>query len=472
MRSTGFLNSLMLLSLGLYLILNAGFMVLRLPPTGTAAIPIGEIFLIIYLMRVAWSGTIPAFFGLDVATPFLLWWLITMPRAFFDAAQSGMWALRDATSAIESLFVLVGFYFSRQPASMHAVFRWLWAIIAIGALYALTYPFGDLLQHLSPTIEAAAGYTTTVLFQYNTASVLLLLASLALLTRPRVDAVAYVAACFLILFAVAVFQARTAYLQVIALFLMLALYNRPAFGRLGAAILIGMVSLAVLGSLGGIELTGRLGEKISFDFLIRHFTSITGEPAPGVEGAAGGIDLRLGWWATIWRKLTADPFSLLFGLGYGTPLTDFVATQNAIVREPHNSLVSVVARLGLVGGVVFLWLQYAVLREWQRAFVLSKRLGLRIQQRQLLIILAYFVLIWCTAVGEDALEKPYNAIPYYFLLGVAIGYRRHLARLVALAQGLPHARGRGHVPQLSVDPGGTLVGGGRSDLYVAPRTSQ
>ena len=69
----------------------------------------------------------------------------------------------------------------------------------------------------------------------------------------------------------------------------------------------------------GLQIEGRLGQPVSLQFLINHFMSIGGVSAEGVEGAAGGVIQRLGWWTQLYQRWTSSIGSFLFGLGYGFP---------------------------------------------------------------------------------------------------------------------------------------------------------
>ena len=65
---------------------------------------------------------------------------------------------------------------------------------------------------------------------------------------------------------------------------------------------------------------------------IRTYAAIFGIEGEGVVGPARGVPQRLDWWASIWQTLSADPLTLLFGMGYGRPLIDFAAFQISFSR--------------------------------------------------------------------------------------------------------------------------------------------
>src|SRR5258708_27697039 len=97
-----------------YLILSYPFMQLRVPPAGFG-VPLGELLLIIVLL----SSNIPKILVRMGATvvlfPFAVWWIWTLARLVLDGAEDGFWAFRDATQAVESLYILAGFTLAGPP---------------------------------------------------------------------------------------------------------------------------------------------------------------------------------------------------------------------------------------------------------------------------------------------------------------------------------------------------------------------
>jgi len=188
-------------------------------------------------------------------------------------------------------------------------------------------------------------------------------------------------------------------------------------------------------SLFEIRFSGRLSSEMSFDFLFNHVMAIFGiseKSHGGVAEAASGVSLRLGWWLRLYSELTSDVATLLTGLGFGIPLTDFRDNLGITAREPHNSLISVVARLGLVGGAAWLWLQAEFFRAGLRAYRECNAGGRLVEGRLVLLIVAFAVLTLASCFGEDTMEKPFNAIPFYLLWGAALRIahnQRHAANV-------------------------------------------
>ncbi len=427
-------SSMLFLMIGLYLILNYGFMLVRFPPVANSGIPIGEIALLLSLAIINYATILPRLAATVVLAPFLLWWTFGLGRALAAVPEHGLWALRDATHVIESLFLIVGFAVGFSSSSLERFFRWLPMILVAGVLYSLTAPLESLLLPLSPTIVAAGGFETPVFFNYVTSGTLLILAvAYLLIFNGRSSLRTDVLLACLSIYTVVTFEARTIYLQFIGAALLLMAYRRELVGKWVVGFLMLLAAIAAL-PLTGIEIMGRFGEPISLQFYANHFLSIFGVHGEGVESAAGGFDQRIGWWLDLYRRWTSSIGHFLFGLGYGFPLIDFVAygpgysAEGQIAREPHNSYVSILARIGLIGFFAFVWMHILLLGAWRRAYALATRMRWRAGQNRLLFLMVFFILAWVAAIGEDAFEKPFIAIPYYFFWGIVLNMSYRLSK--------------------------------------------
>jgi len=186
-----------------------------------------------------------------------------------------------------------------------------------------------------------------------------------------------------------------------------------------------------------LRITGRLSSEISIDFFVDHILSIVGISSgehAGVAEAAEGVSLRMGWWMRLYDLLTSDAVTLMTGLGFGVPLTDFRDQFGVVAREPHNSTISVVARLGLFGIIAWTWMQAELFRVGIRAYRECRRLSLK-EADFLLLVMGFAVLMLASCLGEDSMEKPYNAIPYYAFWGYALRIAYELRREPAALAG-------------------------------------
>ena len=415
-------NLVVLITVWLYLLLNWGFMQLRIPPVAGGGLPVGEIVLLMYLVTINYTGVLGRLSLTIPMLPFAVWWLFGVGRALFDFSQHGTWALRDAAHVLESLFLLVGFVFAGQPKSFDRFFDWLPKMLVVCVLYGMLYPLRDQLWNLSPTIMSGSGYPAPIFFSMANTSQMLFMAAIYLILFHSNRLLANVVAVMIIGYTVAVFQARTLYLILFAIFAFLAFYRRSTVGNLGILAVLSAFLLALI-TLVGLHFQGRLGATFSAEFLVAHFLAIFGICDPSFQGvcsAAEGVDQRIQWWTKIYNSMIGDPFSLLLGLGYGLPLTDFHGSTGAQVREPHNSYITVVARTGIIGAVCWAAMMLSLLQRWHRTFIHCRRLDWREGENRLMVLMVFFICTWVLALGEDGFEKPYNIIPFYFFWGVIL----------------------------------------------------
>jgi hypothetical protein len=410
-----------------YIVLNDGFMVLLI-----GGLPVAEIALgLIALTFVLEIRHVPRFIQVAPIGALLVWWGLGASQAILGFGEYGQWALRDATNVIESLFLWAGFVIASHPKFRDQFGYWLRTLLVVIIAYHLLYPFKEALIRLSPTVTAPAGYPTYIFFKYNSGSLGLLTAAVwVLVDRIKLFRIPpWALAGFFIVFSIALFQMRTTYLQIVALMIAFAFLQPRTVMQMSGGMAIGLLALVVMVS-SGVEITGRLGAKLSVGFFWDHIAAIWGDKGGSAEvaGAAAGVGQRLKWWTDIWNDVTSSIQTLFFGLGYGFPLTSFKYFDGQIVREPHNSVVSVFARLGLTGLTAFLWMQTALFVVWYRTYRQMRATGETEWANTLLILGTFFVMVWIGSLGEDAFEKPFNTMPYYLFWGVVLQVRaRQLA---------------------------------------------
>jgi O-antigen ligase len=422
----GWLRKAVLWMVGAYLILNIGFEMLRIPPVGPG-VPVGELVLVVCLCVIGSRALLPMMAKEVWLLPVLGWWGLTLSRALVDAKGAGIWAFRDASQAIESLYLIVGFWFASSEISLQYFFRWLRRLLVVAIFYGLLYPVSGTLQNFSPKIAGLGTGTTPILFSMLNAPLMLVWGACWLLierTGKRSGMGRDLLAGFLIAFSMAFGQSRTGYLEVIMLGGLLFLTKRKTAAKWGATLLLGGLIIGAV-SISGISVKGRLGQKVSLDFIGQHLESISGSGAEDVQSEAAGVSLRIGWWRHIFAELESSPRKMIFGLGYGMPLTSF-ESKSAVTREPHNSYISVIGRLGIAGMAMWSLMQIALYASWWRSFRLCGRMQWTSDQTNLLLLLVFCAMTLVVGVGETAMEVPFYAIPYYFFFGVTLRYGKHL----------------------------------------------
>jgi O-antigen ligase len=423
-------NNVLLVTVLLYLLFNWGFMQLRIPPVVGGGLPLGEIVLLLALLTINYTRVLGRLSLTVALVPLVVWWSFGVGRAMFDFSVHGTWALRDAAHVLESLFLLVGFVFAGDFRSFERFFDWLPKLLVVAVLYGLMYPIRVEIWQLSPTITSGTGFDVPIFGSMATTSYLMIVAAIYLIVFHSNRSLANLAAVIIIGFTVAAFQARTLYLTLIAVFGFLVLYRRSSLGNIGAVVFLAGFLLGLI-SLIGLQFEGRLGANFSVDFLVAHFMAIFGVCDSSIESvcsAAEGVGQRLEWWTAIFQSMAQDPFSLLLGLGYGVPLTDFYGSDGAAVREPHNSYITVIARTGIVGAVCWTLILASLIRRWHITFVTCHVLGWKEGENRLMVLMVFFICVWVLAIGEDGFEKPYNIIPFYFFWGIVLRFSLLLDR--------------------------------------------
>lgn len=417
-------NQILLGLVALLVLLNYGFMQIRFP----LGIPIAEMGLIFSLVSINHLKVLPRFLKIGFALPIILWWVVGIAHILWDAGHYGFWAIRDGSHVIESLFLYVGFTFARNQKAMHWALRALPVFFIVVALYAMTYPLRDWLMPLSPSLSGTSGQPAPLLFMYtNTAMILIAGAAYFMnsyLNDSQKRSLAIAGA--MITLALLLFPSRTIVLQILAFIIYFAFRLRgPQLKSLLTALAI-PVCLLVLVSTLGISVNGRFGTE----FTPRDYINLVLEIIPGFSGGDGqmfssGTEGRLIWWTGLLKQITASPQSFMLGLGYGMPLIDFGVSGGVFVREPHNDLLSILARGGMVMLVLFIWFQT---RALMRLGQLVRYYNGNARYSSFVTGLLFIIIgTLVTALGEAPFIMAFLAVPYYFVMGLLI--RLYLLRV-------------------------------------------
>jgi hypothetical protein len=359
--------------------------------------------------------------------PFAIWWIFCIGAALSAVPEYGLWALRDASQALDSLFLIVGFNYAQNRDNLNRFLKWLPWLIGVAAVNTLiSYSFQKEVEAISPQLITEHGQTIPLFGSFELGVTVLIWAAMYLVIAARSQGpsvIRVLLAGVLVCYAIVMFQMRTTYLQLFCMIMLLIALRRNTAVQMLSFVPILLIVVGAI-SLLGLKVSGRIGGEISLSFFANHIAAIFGvtdRSDDAVTAAASGVDQRLEWWAALYEKVTADPATMLTGLGFGFPLVPFANTAGIQVREPHNSLISVVSRSGLIGLTAFFWMQLELFRSALRSFQASRQMvHWREWQNWLLVFFAFFLLVLAGAGGEDVMEKPYYAIPYYFLWGVVL----------------------------------------------------
>jgi hypothetical protein len=196
-------------------------------------------------------------------------------------------------------------------------------------------------------------------------------------------------------------------------------------GRLGRVFgIFGCVTavliIAALIDLKLPPIAGRGGELSARGTIARMAGAISPQLAADVGGGRensqfyyGTVYWRKHWWAAIRNEVFKDTKTEIFGLGYGYPLAHLAGreVEKQGTRSPHSVFYFTLAYSGFVGVAIFFWLEISVVWLLWRVYKVSgETFGL---------MFAIYTIIG--AFFGNVLETPQSGIPFYLLLGMAMG---------------------------------------------------
>ena len=162
------------------------------------------------------------------------------------------------------------------------------------------------------------------------------------------------------------------------------------------------------------------GRPQTLQQMIENLFSVFGESSdPGLEGTK---QFRLAWWGEI-VDYTVFGEHFWTGKGFGVNLADddgFQTTADGSLRAPHNSHLTVLARMGVPGFVLWLLLQGAFGIGLLRATLAHRRAG----ETRLFVIGASILVYWVTMMVDTSfdpyLEGPQGGIWFWSLFGLGL----------------------------------------------------
>ncbi len=234
---------------------------------------------------------------------------IVLLRLIVDIPSFGLLAVRDALFAFE-LWVLLPAIAMGVMLGERRLNRYLFWLFSITTAWFLLYPWRDVIVSISPVV----GIQRPVpLFAFTTAEFLSVPAFFWFLWNRRgmIGVIGAVAALFILLLD----QSRGAYLAFLGSVIVLYLLQPGGVKRWGRVMLAGAVVGVVL-LLFGSSLTGRLGEPVGIDTVVKQMQTLAGEEGPG----AGSFQHRLTAWPMVIRQVLSEPLGPVVGLGLGPDL--------------------------------------------------------------------------------------------------------------------------------------------------------
>lgn len=402
-----------------YLTGNRGFAQLHVPNVpllpGEAALLLGGLFT---FWISAHTKTVPLKRdSLNVLV--LLWVLVATARLPLDVRTHGFMAVRDYAMVYYAAFFFLGQAWAADEPSR----RWLMACLVGGlALCAPFFAAFDNAQAFFLT-QATIGGIPLVYVKSDVAGGFMAGASLWFAGRfAHRREVRWLIGSAVALVGVGISNSRAALIAlIVGIAWLLVLRAWGALRVIGTYLLIGFSVLLIHAAATSHPLAEtplyRLYESVASVFDVR------GEARVTVESLADKPDnnqFRIVWWRTVIAETWEGGKWL--GLGFGADLAEeFLrnyygdADQEFVARSPHNFLLSVFARTGLIGLLGFLGVVAAMARRTWRA----GHKDVSHDETVPLWILAWTILT--SACFGVVLEGPMAATVFWLALGLANG---------------------------------------------------
>jgi O-antigen ligase len=211
----------------------------------------------------------------------------------------------------------------------------------------------------------------------------------------------------------------------VSLMVIVALTLRPermyALGFAGVTLIVLLVVLDPQ-----IPIPVRSDRTVSFAQVLDNIRSIGNDE----EDVGGTKQWRLKWWNQILGYTVYGDY-FWTGKGYGINLaTSDRMAADASLRSPHNSHLTLLARSGVPGFLLWALLQIAWLAAMLRSFARARVLRLYWWSSLFAWLVAYWAAFMTNAAFDVALEGPMLAIPFWTVFGLGwggtIAFHRHV----------------------------------------------
>lgn len=166
--------------------------------------------------------------------------------------------------------------------------------------------------------------------------------------------------------------------------------------------------------------------QLSISQLSANVVSIFSNDTADKGHVQGTKEWRLEWWSEIIDYTFQGPY-FWTGKGFGMNLADsdgFQTSADHALRSPHNSHMTVLARMGVPG--LILWILFQLSFAWSMlsAYVRARRRGAREWTRINLWVLAVWLAVMINTSFDVYLEGPQGAIPFWCVVGFGMAALR------------------------------------------------
>lgn len=416
-----------ILSVTPYIVLNYGFDNFAVG-AGGFHLPLGELlmFLAVGLAMRAERGMVGIILKDPIVVCLFVLLLLSVAHLLVDVPRYGLYAIRDSSVFLESIFLIVGVAWARSERYVRFFTYWMFLVILINLAYTLTSPWAEKIQALSP--RSGIFHPVPLLGHYQQNGVFLVAGILfcmwigpSLVRWPRW---VFVSLAVLQLAGLAILQLRSMYVGILLvlalLFLLRETKKLTAIVHTLAWSVAGVLAMLLAISASGLKVQGRMG-PVDLSFIEEHAATVL---AIGDSNARMSHDVdRWEWYGVVWDRMRSSPSNMIVGEGFGQALIDFENEEGIPVRQPHNTSLTVVARLGFLG--LLIWLVFLVFLGTRYVRFLRSEVAPPETSTLVLWLLMYSLLAFLFTSVQPEFEFSHGAIPFFFMQGLAIGIMKN-----------------------------------------------
>jgi O-antigen ligase len=415
---------LVLFALTPSVLLNYGFDNLAVG-AGGLKFPVGDLLMFLALALVTWR------FGQSAVKEILLdppvacmmaLLLMSFCHLLVNVPHYGFYAVRDASKFFEAVILVLGVIWARNPLNIQLLKRWFFYVLLINLFYSYTFIWAEKIQAISPKVGVF--HPVPLFGNYQQSGLWLLMGVIyflwiapSVVRWPRWVLMLLAAAQ---LGGLAIVQSRSTYVGTAVILLMLLLFRETKkltgfVSTIGCGFGVLLALLLVVSALG-ITLQGRVG-PVTLSFIEEQAKTVLSVGDPNMR-MAQDVD-RADMYGEAWDRLRSSPANMAVGEGFGQVLVSLVNEEGIPVREPHNSSLSVLVRLGFIG--LSFWLLFITLVLVRYVQFLRMRTASEDTRVTILWLFLCFLQFLLTASVQPTFEFSHGSMPFYFLVGLGVG---------------------------------------------------
>ena len=385
-------------------------------------VPIVYVFLLLLLLNSKLSTNFKILQDVGLLNIFLFYLMYNLVKLSINYFEYGLVAIRDGTFVLDSLFILVSlsFFSSIEPT----ITKILKICFLYSFMFILFWFIRDSVIFLSPTITSPLGGQTNLFFNFSTINVTC--GFFAFYSYLFLDSnnKKFIYFLFFLIFSLILVPKRMIYVWYISAFLYLIFIDKKninfTFKLLSVFIVFYIIDLIGIFSIFKVK-----GINF-FDFFKNHLLStISNYEISNTDDFFVGTQSTVTWRIDKWTKTISNVMAtfntFLFGLPFGVSLTDFYNNQGIQTREPHNLYITIFARTGLIGSILFSILHFKIIKILYKVYKKSLILKNQTINKLMILFTIYILFIFGGGgISSSILSATYHSTQFYLFAGIWI----------------------------------------------------